>query len=89
MTTTFAAGRAAASFQQFVTETAYVSQDVEVLPNLDETDDVRLNAESALTAPISSRIAVKLTYAVKFDNVPEPGFEKTDRIFTAGLQIVF
>lgn len=89
VTTNFAAGRAAANFRQYVTEAAFLSQDVEVLPNLETTDDIRLNSESALTAPISSRIAVKLSYAVKFDNVPEPGFEKTDRIFTAGLQIVF
>jgi hypothetical protein len=26
---------------------------------------------------------------IRFDNLPEPGFEKTDRIFTTGIQIVF
>ena len=28
-------------------------------------------------------------WLVVFDNLPEPWFEKTDRIFTAGLQVTF
>ena len=88
-TTRFASGRAAISFKQFVTGTAFVSQELEALPNLDEPDDLRFNSETALTAPISSRFAVRLAYTVKFDNLPEPGFERTDRIFSAGVQVVF
>lgn len=89
VTENFASGRAAVLFRQYVTATAFVTEDLEVLPNLDNTDDVRVNSETSLTAPISSRISVKLTYTVKFDNVPQPGFEKTDRIFSAGIQVVF
>lgn len=89
VTTSFASGRAAFSFKQFLSATAFATQDLEALPNFDETDDLRLNSETALTAPISTRIAVKLAYTIKFDNVPEPGFEKTDRIFSAGIQVVF
>ena len=89
VTNNFASGRVAVAFKQFLTASTFVSQDVEALPNLEETDDLRLNSETALTAPISSRIAVKLAYNVKFDNVPEPGFQKTDRIFSAGIQVSF
>lgn len=89
VTQNFASGRAAVLFRQYVTEVAFLTEDLEVLPNLDDTDDVRVNSETSLTAPISSRISVKLTYTVKFDNVPQPGFEKTDRIFSAGIQLVF
>ena len=38
-------------------------------------------------APLSKRFAVKLSYAIRFDNLPEPGFERTDRVFTSGLQV--
>lgn len=89
VTENFASGRAAVLFRQYVSDAAFITEDVEVLPNLDDTDDVRVNSETSLTAPISSRFAVKLTYTIKFDNVPQPGFEKTDRIFSAGIQVVF
>ena len=88
-TSDFASGRLAVAFKQFLGASAFVTQDAEALPNLEETDDLRVNSETALTAPISSRIAVKLAYTIKFDNVPEPGFQKTDRIFSAGVQVVF
>ena len=43
----------------------------------------------ALVAPLSDVIALKLSYAIRFDNLPEPGFEKTDRIFSSGVQVTF
>jgi len=88
-TITFAAGRAAAAYRRNLTETAFVTLNGEFLPNLEETDDYRLNGDASLVAPISSRIASKITYTVKFDHLPEAGFEKTDRVFTAGIQITF
>jgi putative salt-induced outer membrane protein YdiY len=88
-TVTFAAGRAATMYRRDLTATAFLTLNGEVLPNFEETDDYRLNGDANLVAPISRRIASKLTYTVKFDNLPEAGFEKMDRVFTAGLQITF
>lgn len=85
----FASGRLAVLFRQDVTSSAYVTQDLEALPNLNDTDDLRVNSESALTAAVSSAVSVKLSYTIKFDNVPEPGFERTDRIFSGGVQVTF
>lgn len=45
--------------------------------------------ETSLVAPLSSRIAFKAGYVIRFDNAPEPGFAKTDRFLTSGLQVVF
>ena len=47
---------------------------MEVLPNVDQTDDLRINSESQLVAPLARRVSLKVSYAVKFDNLPEPGF---------------
>jgi len=85
----FASGRGAVRFKQMLGEKAYFQQLGEVLPNFKTTDDVRINTESALVAPISSHIAFKAGYVIHWDNDPEPGFKKTDRYLTSGLQVVF
>jgi len=86
---TFGAGRAAARYKHGFGEATYFQQDVELLANLQNSDDRRVNTETALVAPISQHIALKAAYLVRFDNQPEPGFRKSDRVFTTGIQIVF
>ena len=88
VTETFAAGRVAATYKRMLNGKAFVTGAAEFLPNLRTTEDYRINGAAQLVAPISNAIAVKLAYEVRFDNLPEPGFRKTDRTFTAGLQVV-
>jgi putative salt-induced outer membrane protein len=83
----FTSARAAANWRHHLNEKAFISQFVEVLPDLKVSDDLRINSETALVAPLSSRLAIKLGYTIRFDNLPEPGFRKTDRLFTAGIQV--
>ena len=85
----FVAGRAAGKYRYNFSESAFLTQLVEVLPNLEESDDYRLNSETALVAALSKQIALKLSYVVRFDNLPEPGFKETDRLFTSGIQVNF
>lgn len=85
----FASGRGALLLKQFLNEKAYLTQMAEVLPNFKESDDLRINSETALVAPLSSQIAFKAGYVIRYDKDPEPGFETTDRYLTSGLQIVF
>ena len=87
VTDNFSAARAASVFQYNFKPTAYFLQSVEVLPNLEETDDLRVNTETALVAPLSRRLAIKVSYVIRYDKLPEPGFEKTDRLLTSGLQV--
>jgi putative salt-induced outer membrane protein YdiY len=42
-----------------------------------------------LIAPISQRIGLKISYVIRYDNVPQAGFSTTDRLFTTGLQLTF
>jgi putative salt-induced outer membrane protein YdiY len=37
-------------------------------------------------APLSSHLALKISYVVRYDHRPEPGFRSTDRLLTSGLQ---
>ena len=83
----FVAARVAGAFKQHFTESAYLQQTVELLPNLEEGDDLRVNSLTALVAPLSRRFALKVSYEIRYDRLPEPGFEHTDRVFTSGLQV--
>lgn len=85
----FPAANAGLVWRHVFTAAAYFQQNLEAIPNLKDQEDLRVSSESALIAPISARIGMKLSYIVRFDNVPEPGFKSTDRIFTTGLQITF
>jgi putative salt-induced outer membrane protein len=85
----FVAGRAALMYRRAITEAAFARLATEFLPNFEASDDYRVNGEAELVAPLSSRVALKMSYVVRFDNLPEPGFVKTDRLLTTGLQVVF
>jgi len=85
----FPAARAAAWYKRTLSTIAFFLQTFEVIPNLDVTEDYRINSESSLVAPLSRRMALKFGYVVRFDNLPEVGFLSTDRIFASGLQISF
>ncbi len=86
---TFPSARASSTYRQNFTSTAYVQQAVEVLPNLRESKDLRINTESSLVAPISTRIGLKMSYVLRYDGLPQPGFKTTDGILTTGLQITY
>ncbi len=85
----FPSVRGAMNWRHFFTTATYFTQNFEYVPNMKETEDWRLNSESAIVAPLSARIGLKLSYVVRYDNLPQPGFLSTDRLFTSGLQITF
>lgn len=85
----FPSARIASTYKHLFTETAYFLQSVELLPDLETSKNLRLNTETGLVAPISAHIGLKISYVIRFDNLPEPGFEKTDRLLTSGIQITY
>lgn len=99
---TFAGARAAVEYEWKFSETAQFNQDLELLWNLEESDDYRINSISSVTAALTSKLALKTSYTIQFDNEPvvqileAPGFdpvvfefEKTDTILSASLVINF
>jgi putative salt-induced outer membrane protein YdiY len=85
----FSAGRGALRYQHALSDKASVGQLLEFLPNFKTGDDLRINSETTLTAPIASGIAMKASYVIRHDGLPEPGFQQTDRVLTTGLQVTF
>lgn len=84
---TFPAARAAGVWRHQFTPASYFQQNVELIPNLKDGEDFRVNSESSLIAPISARVGIKVSYVIRYDNLPEPGFRTTDRLFTTGIQL--
>lgn len=85
----FTVNRAGLAYKHMFGAAAAFTQTLEWLANFDVGEDQRINSESVVTAPISKQISMRVSYLIRFDNLPEPGFEDTDRVFTTGLQIVF
>jgi putative salt-induced outer membrane protein YdiY len=53
-----------------ITETATFEGDLAILPNLDDTEDLRVNTALSVSAAISSVFALKVSYVLLFDNQP-------------------
>jgi putative salt-induced outer membrane protein len=85
----FVAARLAALYQYDLAEKAYFRQTVEVLPSFETSEDVRVNSDTSLVVPVWKAFAVKVSYVVRYDRLPEPGFETTDRTFTTGVQYTY
>jgi putative salt-induced outer membrane protein len=89
VTQSFAATRTAANFKHLFAGKSFLTEAVEWFANLKTSDDQRINSETALTAPLSRQIGLRVSYLLRFRNLPEPGFKKTDRILTTGVQVAF
>lgn len=87
--------RGATSWKHMFTPSAYFFQSLEVLPNLNDMDDYRVNSETTIVAPLSSRVAMRASYQVRFDNLPSLNaagtapLRKSDRILSTGIQVTF
>ena len=85
----FTAGRLVGDYKHLFTEKAYFQQIVEFLPNFDTSDDYRLNTETALVAPLSDLLAIKVSYLIKYRGLPPEDIEKTDTMFRTGIQVTY
>lgn len=62
-----------------------LTERVLVYPSLEDGDDWRLTSETAVQAALTGRLGLKVGFAVRRDNEPPPGFEKTDTTTTVSL----
>lgn len=85
----FFSARTAGLYHHSFNATATFDEVVELLPNLKDGQDLRINSTSALVSRITGHFGLKVTYAVRYDHEPQPGFKSTDAIFTTGLQVKF
>ena len=91
----FSSLRGATSWKHMFSSNAYFFQGLEFLPNLDDGEDYRINSETTVVAPLSSHVAMKASYQLRFDNLPSLNaagtlpLKKSDRILSTGIQLTF
>lgn len=95
VTDSFASLRAATSWKHKFSDAAHFLQIVEVLPNLDVSEDLRVNTESTLVAPLSTHVGITVSYLIRYDNLPAFNLagtgrlKKSDRMFSTGLRVSY
>ena len=97
----FANARAFLGYDWAISPNSAFSSDLEGLENLDESDDWRVNWISSITSSLSTRVALKVSYTVLYDNQPvvqvlDVGppvvafeFDEMDTILTASVVLNF
>lgn len=81
----FVEGRAYVLYEYAINETSRFSQAVEYLHDFDDSDNYRVNSDTALKVQINTVLSLKVGYEVNYDNAPTPtDLERTDtRFYTA------
>jgi putative salt-induced outer membrane protein len=85
----FPNGRGALVYRHSWKEKTYFQEAVEVLPDLKDSQNLRVNSLLELVAPISSGVGMRLAYLVQYDRQPQPTFKTTDQTLSAGMQFSF
>ena len=86
----FPNGRFAAIYRHTFKEKTYFQETAVALPDLKDSQNLRLNSLTELIAPISGSIAMRFSYLVQYDRQPaDTSIKTTDQLLTAGLQFSF
>ncbi len=91
----FSALRLASSWKHSITKAAYFAEGLEYLPDVQDSQDYRINSQTDVVAPLSTHVAMKFSYVVRFANEPPLNaagtapLQKTDRILSAGIQLTY
>ncbi len=82
-------GRAAFVYNQRIGERAGAKQSIEILPNFRQSEKLRVNTETEVTAPLTKQVALKLAFTIRYDGAPAKNYQTTDRWFTSGVSVSF
>ena len=85
----YPSARGAFHYKHQFSKRAYFNQFAEYIPNLQTSGSYRFNTETAVVAPISAHVGIKVGYAIRFDSRPQPTFGTTDRLLTSGIQVSY
>lgn len=72
-------------YEHNFSDTASFAHESEFLGNMEDSVDFEVNAITALTTVLNRNLSSKISYTLKYNNQPVPGFKKTDTIVTSAL----
>jgi len=84
-TRSFASSRVFAKYVHTFSPTANFSQNAEYLQNLQNTGDLRINTETAITTTLTSLFSIKTSFVWKHASEPPPNAIKDDTITSIAL----
>ena len=88
-------GNAAGMYRHLFSKVSYFEQAAGFTPNFTTTDAWLFTAKSAVVAPLSSKIGIKVAYLINYNNAPplKPAsterFKKFDGLLTTGVQFTY
>lgn len=90
----FPAARAALDYRRKLTDLAYVQQSAEYLPAIGDTaTSYFVNSESAIVAPLSKSVGLKVGYVIRYNSEPPVRnsiqLRPMDTFFSSGLTLTF
>jgi putative salt-induced outer membrane protein len=65
------------------------SQSLHYYPDFNTASNWRVESETSLQAAVNSHLALKAGFQFRYDNLPQPGFRKTDTTTTMSLVFQF
>ena len=86
---TYTSGRAYTKYAYKINDTANFSQDIEYLHDIENDNNYRINAETALTFKIAENISFKTGLSIKYVNTPPSGNENTDVYSSTAIVMTF
>ncbi|MDE3172512.1 MAG: DUF481 domain-containing protein [Gemmatimonadota bacterium] len=87
--TRYPAGRVEGKYKHVLASTGYLEETANFEPDIRAHAGRRINSETALVAPLSGRLALKVDYRIRYESRPPAGYRTTDRIITTGLQFTY
>ena len=89
VTNDYTNGRVGAQYRHTWKPKTYFQETGEFLSDFSDSENYRVNSLTELVAPLSQSIAMRFSYAIAYNNKPQPGFKASDRLLTAGVQLAF
>jgi len=89
VTDNYTNGRVAFTYKHSWQPKTYFQESAEALTDFSDSKNYRVNSVTELVAPLSQSIAMRFSYAIAYNNQPQPGFKASDRLLTAGVQLSF
>ena len=85
----YANARAGLGYKWAFSKSADFTNDISFLEDLSESRNWIVNEKAAVTATLTSMLSLKASWTLLYDNVPVPGFKKTDTATAMALVAKF